>query len=226
MYEPDSTGAIAYALNRLRTELRPELIYHSSWHTEHDVLPAAARLARLSGLPAADTQLLEVAAAYHDIGFIDTLAEHERRGAEIAAQVLPGYGFSPEGVDRIVGMIMATRLPQSPRDMAEAILADADLDLLGRDDFVSRNRALREELAAMGQAMNDYQWLYSQTQFLQGHVYFTPAARELRSKRYQENLTLFVTQLQDHRSACAARGGTPGESCALCHPDSTRTSVV
>ena len=50
--QPDYDGAIAYALCRLRTELSPLLTYHNLMHTEGDVLPAVARLARLSNLVA------------------------------------------------------------------------------------------------------------------------------------------------------------------------------
>jgi uncharacterized protein len=196
MPEPDYAGAIAYALGRLRAELSPELTYHSVWHTEHDVMPAALRLAQLGELPQAEARLLEVAAAYHDIGWIETSVEHERLGAAIAAQALPPYGFAAESIERIVGMIMATRLPQSPRNLLEEILADADLDMLGREDFLARNRALRQELAALGQVLTDHEWLVGQTKFLQQHVYFTPAARALRSVGQQANMALFVGQFQ------------------------------
>jgi uncharacterized protein len=188
MPSPDHDGAIAYALNRLRSELSPKLTYHNAWHTECDVLPAAVQLARLSDLPEADLQLLRVAAAYHDIGFITTHLEHERRSAELAAQVLPRYGFTAEELERIVGMIMATRLPQRPRNLAEQIMADADLDVLGRADFLARHRALRQELAALGQPMTDQQWLAAQSRFLQQHSYFTPAAQSLRMAEQRANL--------------------------------------
>jgi uncharacterized protein len=194
MPAPDAAGAIAYALNRLRTELPPEFIYHDIWHTEHEVMPAAARLARLSGLPEEQAQLLEVAAAYHDIGLIETRIEHERRGAEIAAQALPRYGFDPTSIASVVGMIRATRLPQSPQSLPESILADADLDVLGRDDFLTRNALLRQELAALGQVMTDQEWLTSQRTFLQQHAYFTPAADALRAAGQASNLARFVAQ--------------------------------
>jgi len=193
---PDDAGAIAYALNRLRAELPPELTYHNLWHTEQEVMPAAIRLARLSDLPQAEARLLEVAAAYHDLGYTKTPVEHERLGADIAAQVLPQYGFEVESIERIVGMILATRIPQSPRNRLEEILADADVDVLGREDFLARNRDLRQELAALGQTMTDHEWLTTQTKFLQQHVYFTSAARALRAAGQQTNLALLAAQFQ------------------------------
>lgn len=194
--EPDYAGAITYALNRLRTELPLELAYHNVWHTEHDVMPAAVRLARLSQLPQADIHLLEVAAAYHDIGYIETPVGHEQLGADIAAGVLPHYGFEAESIHRLAGIILATHLPQSPHNLLEEILADADLDVLGREDFLTRNYALRQELAAFGQMLTEPEWLAMQTKLLQQHVYFTPAARALRAEGQHTNLALFVAQSQ------------------------------
>lgn len=194
MPDPDYAGAIAHALNRLHTELPRELSYHNAWHTEHDVMPAALRLALLSGIPEPDIRLLQVAAAYHDIGFVEVLTEHERRGAAIAAQVLPQYGLEPDSIERIIGMIMATRLPQSPKTVIEQIICDADLDVLGREDFLKRNHDLRSELTHAGQSITDHDWIASQIRFLQQHSYFTPAARVLRGARHRANLDYFIAQ--------------------------------
>lgn len=196
MTKPDYAAATAYALGRLRAELPAQLSYHNVWHTENDVMPAAARLARLSELSPEDTRLLEVAAAFHDLGWVETPVEHERLGEAIAAQVLPHYGFDARQSERIAGMILATRLPQSPRNQLEAILADADLDMLGREDFLERNCALRQEQAALGRVYTDREWLTAQVTFVQEHVYFTSAARALRAAGHRANLALFVAQFQ------------------------------
>jgi len=203
MAAPQYAKAIAFALHRLRAELSPALVYHNVWHTEHDVMPAADQLALESGVAAADVQLLRVAAAYHDIGMIYGPGEHERQSAAIAAKVLPNYGFDSPTIERVVGMIMATRLPQSPHTLLEQILADADLDVLGRDDFLERNRLLREELSAQGRAVSDQQWFASQYAFLHNHSYFTPAARSRRTAGKRENLERFVAQfaINDPRTA-------------------------
>ena len=47
---PDFEAAARYALERLDRDLSPKFVYHSSWHTRSDVLPAAERLAKLEGL--------------------------------------------------------------------------------------------------------------------------------------------------------------------------------
>ena len=85
---------------------------------------------------------------------------------------------------------MATQLPQSPRTLLEQIVADADLDVLGREDLATRNQALRDELAASGTQISDEGWLASQLQLLESHHYWTAAARSLRDAGKQRNLEM------------------------------------
>jgi uncharacterized protein len=185
---PDYEGARQYALTRLREELAPELTYHNRFHTRDDVLAAVRRLAAMIHIGEEETRLLEIAALYHDLGFVVQRQEHERAGADIAAQVLPGLSFSPSQIATIEGMIAATRLPQSPHTLLEEILADADLDVLGRDDFLPRNRALQAELAALGTTLTDEEWYSDQLRFVQNHRYFTSAAHALRAEGKERNI--------------------------------------
>jgi len=187
---PDYSGAVDYAFNRLRTELPPRLSYHNAQHTEDDVLPAAVRLAKLSNMADPDLRLLEVAAAFHDLGQIRTVLGHEQIGADIVSDVLPRYGFGPGEIERVSGMILATRLPQTPLSEEQAILCDADLDSLGREDFFATSKALWQEREACGMIIAWQTWLENQHRFLTDHHYFTPAARTLRDEGKRKNIAL------------------------------------
>ena len=188
MTQPDFEQARRYALGRLERELSPKLVYHSLGHTRDDVVPAAERFAALEGVAGEELLLLLTAAFYHDIGFVEQRANHEDVSARIASEVLPQFGYSPAHISAISDMIMATKLPQASQTLSEKILADADLDVLGREDFMARNQALRAELAAYGQTTTDAQWHKSQLKFIQNHCYFTAAARTLRDAQKQKNI--------------------------------------
>jgi len=196
MPEADYHAAIQYALARLENELSPGLLYHSLKHTRDDVLVAVRLLAERSGVSGEDLKLLEVAAVFHDIGFLYYVNEHERRSADLAWEVLPGYGFSPQQVASIEGLIMTTRLPQSPHSLLEEILADADLDVLGREDFLERNALLRQEIARQGKTFSDEGWYSAQLKFMESHSYFTEAARQMRGDRKQKNIDLLRQKLE------------------------------
>lgn len=160
--------------------LSPMYRYHSVWHTESDVVPAALRLAALEGITGEPLLLLKTAAWYHDLGCLVQRPDHEAIGVGMAAALLPEFGYSAGQIQTIAGLIFATRLPQAPRTPLEAILADADLDVLGREDFWERNRDLRAEWAAFGMVVSDAEWYQIQLKFVGEHRYFTAAGRRLR----------------------------------------------
>lgn len=199
--QPNYSQAISFALARLQEALSPKLVYHSMWHTTHEVLPGSARIAQHTGVSEDDLHLLEIAAAFHDVGFTEDYANHEIVGARIVAQVLPEYGFSSREIERVMGMIIATRLPQSPRNLLEEILADADLDVLGRTDFLSRNEALRQEWMNFGRETPLEQWYEGQLAFLNSHNYFTPAARMLRNEVKKKNIAVLEEKLRAMNSS-------------------------
>jgi uncharacterized protein len=184
----DYSQAKAYSLNRLEKELSPKLTYHNLWHTEEDVIPACARIGRHIGISNDEMRLLEIAAAFHDIGYTESFTNHEIVGVRIAVQVLPGYGLSSREIETIMGMIIATRLPQSPRTLLEEILADADLDVLGREDFFPRSEALRQEWTSFGREVELKQWREGQLLLLKSHDYFTPVARMLRNEMKESHI--------------------------------------
>jgi uncharacterized protein len=188
MLEPDFDQARRYALHRLERELDPGLCYHSLAHTRDDVAPAVERLAALLGVAGVELLLLRTAAHFHDIGFIERRDEHEAAGVRIAEATLPGFGYGQAQVAAIGQMIMATRLPQSPGSLPAAILADSDLDMLGRADFLEFNQLLRTELRAFDGPMGDLEWYRQQIAFVRDHRYWTPAARTLRDSGKARNL--------------------------------------
>lgn len=194
--DPDYSSAIDLGLARLQNGLSPRLLYHSFRHTQDDVLVAARNFALFSQLDEADTRLLEVAAVFHDTGFLFSAEGHEQKGADFARELLPGFGFSDHQMERICNMIMATRLPQTPHNLCEELLADADLDVLGRDDFIERNMLLREEIALQGKHFTDQQWFSSQLKFVESHSYFSEAARTLRGPGKLKNIALLRQSLE------------------------------
>lgn len=195
MSEPDFDQARRYALYRLRHELPPAMCYHSLTHTRDDVVPAARRLARLEGVGGEERVLLLTAAYFHDLGLVERRDEHEAAGVAIARRALPGFGYSAGQIEKIGATIMATRLPQTPCCHLGAILADSDLDILGRADFLERNGLLRAELAAFAPPVGDAEWYRQQLGFLREHLYWTAAARRLRDEGKGQNVALLAALL-------------------------------
>jgi uncharacterized protein len=177
-----------YALNRLEEELSPILPYHGMAHTRDEVAPAVEVLAQMEGIHGEPLYLLRTASWFHDLGFIEQPAYHELIGARIAGQVLPGIGYTPRQVDIVRWAIFATIIPQEPHTILERILCDADLNVLGREDFMRRNGDLRRELANFGKAYSDLDWYTNQQKFIKKHHFFTESARNLLCEQKSLNV--------------------------------------
>ncbi|MBN1921457.1 MAG: phosphohydrolase [Anaerolineae bacterium] len=193
---PDWEGVRATLLERLARELPADLHYHGLHHTQDDVLPAAERLATQAGLDAEETLLLKTAALYHDAGFIFRYADNEVLASALAEQTLPQFGYRPEQVQVIQALIEATRMPQHPRGMLQELLCDADLDSLGREDFLETSHSLRREIEARGTFIPLQEWYMRQLEFLTTHRYFSAAARVLRDAGKQKNIVELQQRIQ------------------------------
>jgi hypothetical protein len=154
MDEPDFEAAQRYALERLRRELSPLTTYHSLVHTRDEVAPAADQFAVLEDVTGEDLLLLRTAALYHDIGFVEQHHDHEDGSVRIVTTVLPGFGYEPVQIDVIVGIILATQLPQQPHTLLEQIMADADLNILGQADYLPRRGSLMTDTG--GSQLNSF----------------------------------------------------------------------
>jgi predicted metal-dependent HD superfamily phosphohydrolase len=185
-----------YALERLEQELPPHLYYHGIAHTRDDVVPAVENLARLEGIHGTALSLLLTAAWFHDLGHVEQARHHELISARIAVQVLPDFGYTTKQVETVRWAILATALPQSPQNQLEQILTDADLDVLGRDDFMHANHALRCELAFLGEEFSDLEWYGRQLKFLEAHTYFTASARSLREEGQLKNIQMLKERIE------------------------------
>ncbi|MFM7194079.1 MAG: HD domain-containing protein, partial [Bacteroidota bacterium] len=153
-----------------------------------DVYEASGRIAAGEGVTGMALALLRIAALFHDAGFIHTYDHHEARGADMAAAVMPVFGFDADQIRTVCGMILATRVPQRPATHLERILCDADLDYLGRDDFYTIGRKLYEELRSAGAVDGEDAWNQLQVKFLGSHGYHTSFSRHHREPAKQERL--------------------------------------
>jgi len=192
----DVEGAVDEA-RRLADGLDARLRYHDARHTFAEVLPAARALAAAEGLDARDAALVEVAAAWHDLGLLETRRGHERAGVRMVRERLPRHGLSPDEVDAVAGMILATRLPQRPTTAAERVLADADLAVLAAPDFLERNEDLRIETSLLEGWRPKVAWWLAQRRFLLAHVDHTAAARERYAARRRRNADALARRAHD-----------------------------
>ena len=196
----DFEGAMRHIQHRLKTELAEDLYYHGYHHTL-DVYLATEKIAAMENVSEEELTLLKTAAWFHDSGFLNVYKEHEKEGVSIAKEVLPKFGYSDKQIDCIEGMIMATKIPQSPQSHLEQIICDADLEYLGGDNYYTIAESLRKELFARKILQDPRQWIEMQIKFLQMHHYFTQSAKNMCDEDKSKRLLELKEQLQylDHQ---------------------------
>jgi HD superfamily phosphodiesterase len=180
-------GVYDRVVGGLLRDLSKDLLYHCLGHTL-DVFRQAYRLALAEKCTPTEVELVLVAALFHDTGFLVNAEGHEEESCRLATQYLPELGFNSDELNQVSGMIRATKIPQKPLTRLEEILADADLDYLGRSDFDAISMTLFEELKIRGIVHDLQKWDQIQLTFLGQHQYFTDTAQKERSEQKMKHI--------------------------------------
>ena len=153
--------------------------FHTLQHTQ-EVVAGCETMADYYHLEDEDRYALMLAAWFHDTGYSGGKAiGHENVSIELATKFLNEHKASQQVINKVVGCINATRLPQTPHTLIEQIIADADLFHLGTSDFKEKNKLLREELNEFGNlGLSKKDWRSKNIEFLTKHTYFTSYAKE------------------------------------------------
>jgi adenylate cyclase len=174
-------------LDKLEKELPEYLHYHNVKHTI-DVITEVELIGWAEGVNEEEVLLLKTAALFHDSGHTIGYERHEELGCDLAREFLPKYSFTPEQIDRVCELIMATQMPPKPGNLLERIMCDSDLDYLGRSDFIPVSNTLYEELKRQDKIGSLNDWNKLQIKFISGHQYFTETARNLREVNKQKQI--------------------------------------
>jgi len=189
-------------LNKLKSLLPEELVYHDLSHTAN-VEKAAVRYARLEGLTEYEIMLLRTAVYYHDAGFLVTYHDNEVFGMKLAENNLPRFGYSPEEIAIVVNIIACTGPFSKPETILEKIMCDADHDYFGRADYYNVARKLRLEMENVGEVMSDLEWVDFQLEYLDNrHEYHTETARNIRIGGKKSR----ISELRNEKRALLSQG--------------------
>ena len=182
----DFIGAKNYVISELDSRLPDNLTYHGLWHTK-SVFNAAVEFCKHYDLKGEDKLILETAALYHDCGFLKVYRNHEEAGCEIALEVLPKFNYDLELITQINELIMATKLPQSPKRFLAELICDADLDYIGGNDYERIAYLLYEEFKEYHIVSTELQWFEMQAGFLEHHTFFSDFSRTVQTSAPVQN---------------------------------------
>ena len=168
-----------FVVSLLDDNLPATYYYHNKEHTLY-VLEKAIEIGMHEECTREELDLLSISALWHDTGYLKTYSNHEEEICILSRQYLSDLGFSMKELATVCDMIMATKLPQSPKNKLEEILADADLEYLGTTSVKIKADNLLKELQSIDLTMTNAKWRQTQITFLQKHHYFTRFCKENR----------------------------------------------
>lgn len=134
---------------------------------------------------ALDIDAIELAVLCHDVVYDSTSSTNEADSAAFAVQCATAFGWSADRQQLAERLVLATAAHR-PADLAEAVVVDADLAILGAnaDDYDAYTRAVRAEYGHV----SDEQWRVGRAAVLE-HLLATDTlftTAYMRSQREQQ----------------------------------------
>ncbi|MBZ0178258.1 MAG: DUF5706 domain-containing protein, partial [Melioribacteraceae bacterium] len=170
--------------------------YHNISHT-HEVISAVKDIGNNAGLTEKELNLVVIASWFHDTGYIKGDDGHEELSAKYAEEFLLEKNVDRSFIDDVKNCILATKVPQQPKNLMEEVICDADLHHLGTDEFFIKNEFLRIEIEQKHKKkFLETEWLENSINFLSQHKFFTDYAEKKFGDQKRKNFLKLQKQLR------------------------------
>jgi predicted metal-dependent HD superfamily phosphohydrolase len=178
-----------YVFNLLNNKLATNYVYHNLAHTQK-VIEKTIELAEKLEVDKASLENLQLAALFHDSGFIKKAENHEQESVKILTHFLQENNVKVNRIEAIASLILATKMGHDPTNDLEKIMTDADCAHLGNKSFEDKTALLRKEWEVTeNKNYSDVEWVSINIDFLtNGHKYHTDYALKNWSKGKDKNL--------------------------------------
>ncbi|WP_158840790.1 Pycsar system effector family protein [Polaribacter sp. L3A8] len=177
----------------LNTDLERNYVYHNLAHTQRVVAKTKELVENLK-VDNEAAENLEIAAWFHDTGFIKGAENHEDESVKIVTAFLKKHTISEERIKEITDLILATKINYKPKNDLEKIIADADCAHLASKNFFDYTALLRKEWELTGfKKVSDSEWVDGNIEFFtQDHRYNTEYALKNWTKTKEKNLSKLI----------------------------------
>lgn len=177
-----------YCTSILSTEEIQKFPFHNLLHTK-EVVQNVTYLCAAMNIDERDTEILKVAAWFHDTGFSVTYKGHEAESKKIATAFLKQQKVDTSFIDKVCSCIDATKMPQCPTTPLAEVLCDADIFHISNSHFFYRKLLLRREWEVFcGNKVTDLKWHKLNLEFLKKHHFRTVYGKEILEQGKQENI--------------------------------------
>lgn len=186
-----------FVFNLLKDNLSNLYTYHNFNHTQK-VVAAAKVLITQEKIEVIDAEIIQVAAWFHDVGYIKRVEKHEEESVEIVKQFLRDNQKGQEYSDKVIALIRATEVTYEPQNILEKIIKDADYSHFASEEYLATSELLREEWKlTLDKSFTDVEWLTENRRIMVNcHRYFTDYAKNNWQAVKDKNILLLHKELQ------------------------------
>lgn len=186
-------AASAYVTGLLTEDLPSNCLYHNITHTKR-VFKSTKEIVEHIELSPEDSEIVFLAALFHDTGYCAGGENHEERSVEIATKFLQEANVDTTVIEKVKECILATKMEAIPETLLEKIIRDADASHFGKNYFQEASEFLRLELQL--QNIKNYskqEWMKENISMLQNvHSYYTDYAKENWEPIKQKNIQAMI----------------------------------
>jgi len=187
-----------YVFSLLNTDLDRKFVYHNLAHTQR-VVKSIKELTESLKIDEVEAENLEIAAWFHDTGFVKGTENHEEKSVQIASVFLKENKVTAKRIKEISALILVTKMGSQPKNELEKIIVDADCSHLASKDFFDYTYLLRKEWELTGfKNVSDADWVAENIDFFtQKHRFNTEYALKSWTKGKQKNLSKLIKSHKD-----------------------------
>jgi len=166
----------AFVLNSLNEKLKSDFIYHTFHHTQY-VVNKINEIIKDENLSENEIEIVLLAGWLHDIGYIVDKVKHENHSIDIATDFLTKEGYDKDNIQQIAACISATKLNETPSNLLQEIICDADFAHLASKNYNKLANQLREEFENIGcGTYSNIEWMNENISVFKQHKYYTKYA--------------------------------------------------
>ncbi|MBI9057414.1 DUF5706 domain-containing protein [Labilibaculum sp. DW002] len=193
--------AEAFASNLIENGHQAMFTYHNLEHTQN-VVKQAKKIGLETGLSPEEMEILIIAAWFHDTGYYENFAKHEKISAVHAKNFLEEKNYPEEKVKQVTDAISHTKIPHLPCDEKVCnVLCDADLHHLSSKNYLKTSEKLREERNAILQHEISPKIYWEETlRFLKEHHYHTNYGKKTLAKKKEVNYQKVVEKVAGYQN--------------------------
>lgn len=187
-----------FVFEMFKNSSNPNLLFHDYKHT-YDVVAGVNEIANAQNVLEEELELLQLAAWFHDVGYIEQAKGHEKISATKAKKWLEEAKYSPEKIAKIEKLIGVTEMGEEPTTVLEEIMCDSDMLNIGTEGYIDRSAVLRVEAEQMcGKTVDEIEWLEWELKFLNEHKFYTKYAQLNYNQAKAKNI---IQRKQDLKKA-------------------------